>query len=385
MSVRKSGNSLFKKFFESEKSGGLTLIFFTLLSLVLANTEFSSDYVGFWQNDLGPMTIEHWVNDVLMSIFFLLIGLELKREFKEGELSSWKNASLPIFSALGGMIIPALIFVGFNYYESTINGFGIPMATDIAFALGMLSLLGNRVPLSLKIFLTALAVIDDLGAVLVIAIFYTSTIVWLYLGLAIAIFGLMLLLNKLKVVSLLIYLPLGVAMWYFMHHSGVHSTIAGVLFAFALPSYEKNGKTDPSELLQKALHIPVPYIILPIFALANTAIVCLSGFNNFFDESLGFGVIVGLVVGKPLGIVLFAFIAVKLKLSTLPDKVNWSKLIGVGILGGIGFTMSIFVTMLAFEDEEVINKTKIFVLISSLLASLIGLIWLRLPLKTKSK
>jgi len=378
-------NNLFKKFFESEKSGGLTLIFFTLLSLVLANTEFSSEYVRFWQNDLGPMTIEHWVNDVLMSIFFLLIGLELKREFKEGELSSWRNASLPIFSALGGMIIPALIFIGFNYYQPTINGFGIPMATDIAFALGILSLLGNRVPLSLKIFLTALAVIDDLGAVLVIAIFYTSTIFWLYLGLAIAVFGLMLLLNKLKVVSLLIYLPLGVLMWYFMHHSGVHSTIAGVLFAFALPSDDMKGKTDPSERLQRALHIPVPYIILPIFALANTAIPFLFGLNNSFVESVGAGVLIGLVIGKPLGIFLFAFVAVKLKLSTLPNKVNWLKLIGAGILGGIGFTMSIFVTILAFEDEQTINKTKIFVLISSLAASLAGLIWLHLSLPRKSK
>jgi NhaA family Na+:H+ antiporter len=319
------------------------------------------------------MKIEHWVNDVLMSIFFLLIGLELKREFKEGELSSWKNASLPIFSALGGMIVPALIFIGFNFYQGTITGFGIPMATDIAFALGILSLLGNRVPLSLKIFLTALAVIDDLGAVLVIAIFYTSTIVWLYLGLAVAIFGLMLVLNKLKVVSLLLYLPLGILMWYFMHHSGVHSTIAGVLFAFALPSEDVEDRTDPSELLQKALHIPVPYIILPVFALANTAIPFTSGLDNSFVETVGAGVFAGLVLGKPLGIFLFAFAAVKLKLSSLPNKVNWTKLIGVGILGGIGFTMSIFVTMLAFEDEQMINKTKI-----------IGLIWLRLTLKKKT-
>jgi NhaA family Na+:H+ antiporter len=377
-------NNLFKQFFESEKSGGLTLIFFTLLSLFLANTEHSSAYVHFWEKDLGPMKIEHWVNDVLMSIFFLLIGLELKREFKEGELSSWKNASLPIFSALGGMIVPALIFIGFNFYQGTITGFGIPMATDIAFALGILSLLGNRVPLSLKIFLTALAVIDDLGAVLVIAIFYTSTIVWLYLGLAVAIFGLMLVLNKLKVVSLLLYLPLGILMWYFMHHSGVHSTIAGVLFAFALPSEDVEDRTDPSELLQKALHIPVPYIILPVFALANTAIPFTSGLDNSFVETVGAGVFAGLVLGKPLGIFLFAFAAVKLKLSSLPNKVNWTKLIGVGILGGIGFTMSIFVTMLAFEDEQMINKTKIIVLVSSLAASIIGLIWLRLTLKKKT-
>ncbi len=377
-------NNLFKQFFESEKSGGLTLIFFTLLSLFLANTEYSSAYVHFWEKDLGPMKIEHWVNDVLMSIFFLLIGLELKREFKEGELSSWKNASLPIFSALGGMIVPALIFIGFNFYQGTITGFGIPMATDIAFALGILSLLGNRVPLSLKIFLTALAVIDDLGAVLVIAIFYTSTIVWLYLGLAVAIFGLMLVLNKLKVVSLLLYLPLGILMWYFMHHSGVHSTIAGVLFAFALPSEDVEDRTDPSELLQKALHIPVPYVILPVFALANTAIPFTSGLDNSFVETVGAGVFAGLVLGKPLGIFLFAFAAVKLKLSSLPNKVNWTKLIGVGILGGIGFTMSIFVTMLAFEDGQMINKTKIIVLVSSLAASIIGLIWLRLTLKKKT-
>src|SRR6218665_2003385 len=303
--ARNGRNSLFKQFFESEKSGGLTLIFFTLLSIVLANTEFSSEYVHFWEKDLGPMSIEHWVNDVLMSVFFLLIGLELKREFKNGELSNLKSASLPIISAMGGMLVPALIFILFNISESTITGFGIPMATDIAFALGVLSLLGNRVPLSLKVFLTALAVIDDLGAVLVIAIFYTKTILWTYLLISIGIFWFLLLLNRWKVTDLLVYIPLGVIMWCFMHLSGVHSTIAGVLFAFALPSYQKRGKRSPSEVLQKALHFPVPFVILPIFALANTAIPVFLNWGMSFDESLGFGVVLGLVAGKPLGIFLF--------------------------------------------------------------------------------
>ena len=383
MMAKNRRKNLFKQFFESEKSGGLTLIFFTILSLILANSSFGESYIHFWEKGLGPMNLEHWVNDVLMSIFFLLIGLELKREFKVGELSSLKNASLPIVSALGGMLVPALFFVIFNISKPTINGFGIPMATDIAFALGILSLLGNRVPLSLKVFLTALAVIDDLGAVLVIAIFYTKTILWTYLLISIGIFSLLLLLNKLKVTNLLVYIPLGIAMWYFMHFSGVHSTIAGVLFAFALPSYQKNGKTSPSEILQKMLHFPVPFIILPIFALANTAIVISADWQASLTAPVGLGILVGLILGKPVGIFLFSFIAVKLKFASLPGRVKWLQLIGVGMLAGIGFTMSIFVTLLAFDNSKTIDQGKFCILVSSLFAALIGLLWLNFSLSRK--
>uniref|UniRef100_UPI00404B934E Na+/H+ antiporter NhaA n=1 Tax=Fluviicola sp. TaxID=1917219 RepID=UPI00404B934E len=210
---------VFKDFFESEKSGGLTLIFFTVISLILTNSSFQNEYIAIWEKPFAGMSLEHWINDALMAIFFLLIGLELKREFQIGELSSIKKAALPLVSAAGGMLVPALIYLIFNYNETTINGFGIPMATDIAFALGILSLLGNRVPLSLKIFLTALAVIDDLGAIMVIALFYTKTIIWLNLLASLGLFGLLLLFNKLKIKSLLVYIPVGIVMWYFMHYS----------------------------------------------------------------------------------------------------------------------------------------------------------------------
>ncbi len=254
------------------------------------------------------------------------------------------------------------------------------MATDIAFALGILSLLGSRVPLSLKVFLTALAVIDDLGAILVIAVFYSKTILWIYLGIALALFLLMLALNKLKVTSLLIYLPIGIGMWYFMHHSGVHATIAGVLFAFALPSYDLTGKISPSETLQKTLHYPVPYVILPLFALANTAIVVSSDWQNSLTTDVGLGIIIGLALGKPIGIFLFSFLAVKLKFAAKPKGSSWIQLIGVGVLGGIGFTMSIFVTLLAFNDPVTIGQGKFCILISSLIAAFIGLVWLHFSL-----
>ena len=371
---------IFKAFFQSEKSGGLTLIFFTAVSLMLANSNWGENYIRFWETSIGGMRLEHWINDALMAIFFLLIGLELKREFKDGELSSLKNASLPVISALGGMLVPAFFFILFNIGKSGISGFGIPMATDIAFALGVLSLLGSRVPTSLKVFLTALAVIDDLGAILVIAIFYSKTIFWLNLIIAIGLFGLMLLLNKLRVVSLMIYVPIGIAMWYFMHHSGVHATIAGVLFAFALPSYEKKSRKNPSEILQKMLHYPVPFVILPLFALANTAIPVSSGWEKSFTSDVGLGIITGLVLGKPIGIFLFSFLAIQLKLATQPKYSNWIQLAGVGILGGIGFTMSIFVTLLAFDHPETISQGKFCILISSLTAALIGLTWLHFSL-----
>lgn len=385
MAKRRSDNSVFKQFFESEKSSGLVLIAFTILSLLLANSSIRHSYTEFWEHSLAGMKIEHWVNDGLMAVFFLLVGLELKREFLVGELSSLKKATLPIFSALGGMLIPAGIFVFVNLGKPTVSGFGIPMATDIAFALGALSLLGNRVPLSIKVFLTALAVIDDLGAIVVIGVFYTKTIFWLNFAIAIAIFGILLILNKLKVTSLLIYIPLGIIMWYFMLHSGIHATITGVLLALAIPAFSKTKAKSPSHRLQHLLHYPVPFVILPLFALVNTAIEIGPKWDTALFSDASLGIILGLVVGKPIGIIVFTWISIRFKFADKPSGTTWSQLFGVGILGGIGFTMSIFVTILAFTDKEIINDSKFAILISSLLAGLIGYLWLKVSFKNRPK
>lgn len=374
---------VFKDFFESEKSGGLTLIFFTVISLILTNSSFQHDYLAIWEKSFAGMSLEHWINDALMAVFFLLIGLELKREFQIGELSSIKKAALPLVSAAGGMLVPALIYLLFNYNQPTSNGFGIPMATDIAFALGILSLLGNRVPLSLKIFLTALAVIDDLGAIMVIALFYTKTIIWLNLLASLGLFGLLLLFNKLKIKSLLVYIPVGIVMWYFMHHSGIHATITGVLLAFAIPTKPSKKLASPAEITQRFLHYPVPFLILPLFALANTAIIIDDNWLESLSSPASQGIAFGLIIGKPLGIIFFTWLAVQLTIAEKPAGVTWNQLLGVGALGGIGFTMSIFVTLLAFDSATVINHGKFAILISSLIAGVIGFIWLSFSLKTK--
>jgi len=383
MAKRKANSSLFKKFFESEKSSGLTLIAFTVLSLILANSPIQHSYIEFWERPLAGLKIEHWINDGLMAVFFLLVGLELKHEFTSGELSTLKKATLPVFSALGGMLVPAGIFIWMNLGKDSVSGFGIPMATDIAFALGALSLLGNKVPLSIKVFLTALAVIDDLGAIAVIGIFYTKTIFWLNFAVAIGIFAGLLILNKLKVRSLWIYIPLGIAMWYFMLHSGIHATISGVLLAFAIPTSNPARGKSPANRLQGKLHYPVPFIILPLFALANTAIPIGENWQTALAAPVSLGIIWGLVIGKPIGIFLFTWISIRFKLAEKPKGISWSQLFGVGILGGIGFTMSIFVTILAFSDIETITNSKFAILISSLLAGMIGYIWLRISFKKR--
>ena len=315
-----------------------------------------------------------------MTIFFLLIGLELEREIYIGELSSLKNASLPIFAALGGMVVPAGLFLLFNFGTDTQAGVGIPMATDIAFAIGILSLLGNRVPASLKVLLTALAIIDDLGAIIVIAIFYTSSLAFTNLFLALGVFGLLLILNRLKVHNLIPYLIGGVAMWYFMKQSGVHPTITGVLLAFAIP-FGDGGEKSPSYILQYWLHKPVAFFILPLFALANTCITIDDGWQTGLTQSNSIGIFAGLIVGKPLGIFLFSFITVSLGLGALPADFKWKQVIGVGLLGGIGFTMSIFITLLAFDNPELITQSKIAILIASLVAGTLGYLWLRMTLK----
>ena len=363
--------TLFKDFFNSEKAGGLVLIACTILSLLLANSNYGTSYHDFFQTQFAGHSFEHWINDGLMTIFFLLIGLELEREIYQGELSNIKDALLPIFGALGGMLIPAGIFLLFNFGTATQSGAGIPMATDIAFALGILSLLGNRVPTSLKIFLTALAVIDDLGAIIIIAIFYTKTLLWTNLFIALGIWLLLFIIGKLKVRNLFPYLIGGVAMWYFMLHSGVHATITGVLLAFAIP-FGNGGEKSTSFILQHFLHKPVAFIILPIFALANTAIVFSGDISQTLTENNSLGIALGLIVGKPLGIFIFTFLAVTFGLCKLPTDLNWKSIFSVGLLAGIGFTMSIFVTLLAFDNETIINNSKLIILISSLIAGLLG-------------
>ncbi len=366
---------LFKDFFKSEKAGGLILIICTIISLLLTNSSFQEQYQAIWHLNIFNNSMEHWVNDGLMAIFFLLIGLELEREVYIGELSSLKNAMLPIVAALGGMLIPAGFYLLLNYQTETASGAGIPMATDIAFALGVLSLLGNRIPVSLKIFLTALAVIDDLGAIIVIAIFYTKTIVWTNLITSLSIFAFLLILNRIKVRNLIPYLIGGVFMWYFMLHSGIHAAITGVLLAFAIP-FGKGDVKSTSYILQHFLHKPVAFFILPLFALANTAIVIHSGWESTFSEPFAKGILSGLILGKPIGIILFSLLSIYFGICELPKSLNWKHISGAGFLAGIGFTMSIFITLLAFDKNELINNSKLMILVASLIAALIGFVWL---------
>lgn len=362
---------LFISFFNSEKAGGMVLILCTIISLLLANSNYSVQYNSLWHIQIGNHPLEYWINDGLMAVFFLLIGLELEREIYKGELSKIKEAILPISGALGGMIIPAVIYLFFNSNTTYQKGFGIPMATDIAFAIGILSILGNRIPLSLKIFLTALAVIDDLGAILMIALFYTKTIYFINLAISLAIFGFLLLLNRLKINNLIIYLIGGVIMWYFMLNSGVHATITGILLAFAIP-FEDGRANSISYKLQSWLHYPVAFVVIPLFALCNTAIHLDTNWLNIISEPYSLGIVFGLTLGKPIGIVSFVYLSIKLKLTHLPKDINWNKLLAVGFLGGIGFTMSIFVTLLAFDSTQIINNSKIMILIASLLSGCIG-------------
>lgn len=370
----------FKAFFNNEKSGSILLILCTVVSLIIANSVLGESYLHFWHSYLGTLSIEHWVNDGLMAIFFLLIGLELKRELYVGELSNFKNALLPIVAAIGGMAVPALFHFIFNNGTPTQAGIGIPMATDIAFALGVLALLGSRVPASLKVFLTALAVIDDLGAIIVIAIFYTTELSIVYLFGAIAVLGVLFLLKKFPIMSLIPYLIGGALMWFLMLKSGVHATIAGVLLAFTIPF---TGKEDDehslSHNLEHFLHKPVAFLILPIFALANTGIVIGSDWASELASTNSLGISLGLFLGKPIGITLICFIAVMIKICRLPLDLNWKHIFGAGILGGIGFTMSIFITNLAFPgNNDTINSSKMAILSASLTAGIVGFIWLKL-------
>lgn len=370
---------LFREFFASERAAGILLVLCTIVSLALANSPVGGAYAHLWHMELGGRPLEFWINDGLMTVFFLLVGLELEREVYIGELSQLKQALLPTLAALGGMLVPAGIHMLFNAGTPTSSGAGIPMATDIAFAIGILSLLGDRVPVALKVFLTALAVIDDLGAIITIAVFYSTDLSWLYLGLALGLFVVMLILNRLKVHVLLPYLVLGGVMWFFMLRSGVHATISGVLLAFAIP-FADGSERSISYRLQHFLHKPVAFGIMPLFALANTCVFIGSDAVQGLFSANGWGIFCGLVVGKPLGIVAFAAIAVLLGWSSLPRGVSWQQLFGVGCLGGIGFTMSIFVCLLAFDDPRIIGQAKFSILVSSAAAALIGSLWLRASL-----
>ncbi|MFC5461786.1 Na+/H+ antiporter NhaA [Massilia niabensis] len=380
MRIEKKLSATFKKFSESGKSGGIVLILCTLVSLLVANSALGEGYLHFWHLPLAGLSVELWVNDALMAVFFLLVGLELKRELVNGELSDLRHAMLPIVAAAGGVAVPALIHYLLNGGTPTQAGVGIPMATDIAFALGVLALLGSRVPASLKIFLTALAVIDDLAAIVVIAVFYTAQFSLVYLAAALGVFAALFLMKRmLRVMALLPYLVGGALMWFLMLKSGVHATIAGVLLAFAIPySATQDDAESPSHRLEDALHKPVAFLILPIFALANTGIIIGAGWAGELLSINSLGILLGLVAGKPIGIVLFSFIAVRAGLCRLPLDLEWRHVLGAGLLGGIGFTMSIFITNLAFAGQpDTVNASKMAILLASLVAGVLGFAWLK--------
>ncbi|MBS3914865.1 MAG: Na+/H+ antiporter NhaA [Bacteroidetes bacterium] len=379
--------ALFKGFFTGSQTGGILLLLCTLISLFTANSIGGIDYRNFWDTSMpvhaGPVQLEHslsaWINEGLMALFFLLVGLEIKREFLVGELSNKKTAILPVIAAIGGMIVPAVIYFICNVNSpETIIGAGIPTATDIAFAIAILGLLGNKIPNALKVFLTALAIMDDLGAIILIAVFYGTEFSGFYLILTLALFALLMLFNKLKMKSLWYYLPLGILLWYFMLHSGIHATMAGVLLAIAIP-FEGGGHNSAAHILEKFLQKPVNIFIIPIFALANTAIEIRS---EMIPDLLGpesLGIILGLFFGKPIGIYLFSKGSQRLKWSQIPTNITNRKLLGAGILGGIGFTMSIFVTNLAFDEKNMIDLGKIAILIASALAAFLGYLLLAYP------
>jgi NhaA family Na+:H+ antiporter len=378
--VQRHVTDSFNKFFASEKSSGIFLIVCTVLSLVIANSSVGESYLSIWQKHVGGLSLEHWINDGLMAIFFLLIGLELERELYNGELSNVKNALLPIVAAIGGMLVPALIHFSMNAGTPTQDGVGIPMATDIAFALGVLAILGSRIPASLKVFVVAFAIMDDLGAIVVIAAFYTTHLSVWYLAGAVGVWILLFALNRfLRVMSLLPYLFGGALMWLLMLQSGVHATIAGVALAFAIPfSAKEDDEQSPSHKLELFLHKPLAFFILPIFALANTGILVEADWVQDVTSTNSIGIAAGLLLGKPLGVMLLCFVAVASGLCRLPPDVNWRHLSGAGILGGIGFTMSIFIANLAFVgNAETTNASKMAILFASLIAGTCGFLWLK--------
>lgn len=369
-----------KQFFEADSASGITLLIFLVVSLLIANSPLGPGFESLLARKIGfesgsvhlNYSILQWINDGLMAVFFLMVGIEIKQELAHGQLSSAKKASLPFFAALGGMLLPAGIYLLFNVGTETHHGWGVPMATDIAFAIGILSILGKRVPLALKVFLTAVAIVDDLGAILVIAIFYTSDLAADYLLYALGIFLLLTFVNRMGVKSVWVYLIPGVFMWYFIHHSGIHATIAGVLTAFAIPIDGKKGGPSPIQQVEHAISTPVNFFIMPLFALANTNIRFESGMLEGLASPLGLGIIAGLFVGKPLGITILSWVSVKLGLSELPKGTRWIQVLSIGLMGGIGFTMSIFIALLSFTDPFHQTAAKFSILVASVLSGIIG-------------
>ncbi|AAO57981.1 Na+/H+ antiporter NhaA [Pseudomonas syringae group genomosp. 3] len=369
-----------KRFFAAEAAGGLILMAAALAALIVANSPLADSYFAALHTVLAGMSVEHWINDGLMAIFFMLVGLEIKREMLAGQLASWSQRALPGFAALGGMVVPALIYVAFNWGQpETIGGWAIPAATDIAFALGVLSLLGKRVPLSLKIFLSALAILDDLGAVLIIALFYTSDLSIPMLLAALGSIAVLVALNRLGVKKLLPYLLIGALLWFFMLQSGIHATLAGVALALCIPL----GKADeeassPLLHLEEKLHPWVAFAVVPIFGFANAG-VSLAGITvDKLVDPVPLGVALGLLIGKQVGIFALAALAIRAGLARLPDGSNWGQLYGVAALCGIGFTMSLFIGALAFPGAPaLVDEVKVGVLIGSVFSALLGVVVLR--------
>jgi len=368
-----------RDFINDSRATGIILIACTFLSLLFSNLSFSQQfYTGLWQKTLHltgssniylPETYLLVVNDILMTLFFFLVGMEIKRELTIGELASIRKSLLPVLAALGGMVCPAVIFSFYNFHTPGKSGWGIPMATDIAFSLGVLSLLGKKIPVQLKIFLAALAIIDDLGAVITIAIFYTAKLNFLYLAFGGVAVVILVMLNRLKKENLLLYMVPAIALWYCIFNSGVHATISGVIVSFCIP-------LKSLAKLEHVLHKPVNFIIMPLFALANTAIILPGSMNDVFTSTISTGVMLGLILGKPLGIFFFSFIAIKLGIASLPSNTNFKQLWGIGLLGGIGFTMSIFTSTLAYADESLQVISKVSIMAGSLVASIIGFTYL---------
>lgn len=418
------------EFIRLEAFSGIVLMFFTILALAIANSNIGENFIAYWTNyfgfQLGDWNLKksflHWINDGLMAIFFFVVGLEIKRELLTGGLSTVKKASLPIFGAIGGMLVPALLYVSMNTQGEGTHGWGVPMATDIAFALGILILLGKRIPTSLKLLLTSIAIVDDIGAVMVIALYYTNEIDWTYLLYGGGIYALLWMFNSMKVRNITVYLILGVFLWYVLLKSGVHATLAGVLLALTIPArasrnifefissnqellHNLETKTpelqkkpnekfiqasvssiesnclkviSPLQRLEHLFHPWVAYLIVPLFAFANAGVIIDTELTNRVLEPVSVGIILGLFVGKPLGIYLFSWISVQLKIAQKPIEISWIQILGIGFLGGIGFTMSFFVSQLAFVDTEVLSLAKFAVLIASFSSGVIGFLILKL-------
>lgn len=421
----------FKRFLKIESAGGIILILATIAALIIANSGWGSEYELLWKQKLTIGTesfnlskpIILWINDGLMAIFFFMVGLEIKRELLAGELSSPKQAALPIIAAIGGMAVPATLFIIFNYGDPGSHGWGIPMATDIAFSLGILSLLGKRVPIALKVFLVAFAIVDDIGAVLVIALFYSSEIHWSLLIIGLILISILFLFNYLKIQFIPIYMVIGWVVWYLFLKSGIHPTIAGVLIAFSIPSTRKirlqefnhtmNGSLNnfckdtsedsitlnheqlaaidtmesyirkvqsPLQSLEHTLHGFVTFIVMPLFAFANAGVV-LSGAGLASFNTLTLSIAFSLLIGKIIGVFVFSYITIKFKIAELPRNINWSHIFGAGILGGIGFTMSLFISNLAYTSVVLINQAKLGILIGSFIAAVSGYFFLKIVLK----